>query len=112
MVRMLIIIAISLVLTWVSLRVWRSISLIRSGAIPPGHPIPEVPLATDRGWQVTRSISRDECTVQVEHPDEGVLRRWTVNVRAPGAMNQLEQVMTDAGGIVRDLSRDIPDAPN
>ena len=92
------------VVGFVARRIWVSILQLRVGAVPEGVDVPQVPMERDRGWQVTRIVEGDIATVRVEHPTEGVLRTWTINLREPGAVSQLELAMRSAGRAVADLA--------
>lgn len=104
MVRVLVILLIIAVLTFVGRRVYRSVLALRVGAIPDDVDVPEVGMEPDRGWQVTRSVRSGTARINVEHPVDGVARSWTIHLREPGAARALEQAMHQAGLLTRDLS--------
>lgn len=104
MLRVLVILLILAVLTLVARRVYRSVLALRVGAIPDDVDVPEVTMERDRGWQVTRHVRAGTATINVEHPDDGVARTWTVHLREPGAARALEEAMHRAGLLARDLA--------
>lgn len=104
MLRALIILLVAAIVLYVARRVWVAILQLRVGAVPEGVDVPDVPMVADRGWQVTRSVDGEIATVRVEHPAKGVARTWTLNLRQPGAVRELERTMHTAGLVVSDLS--------
>src|SRR3712207_5590793 len=105
MARVLVLLLVLVILAIVARKVWVAILQLRVGAVPEGVDVPEVPLVPDRGWQVTRTVTRDVATVQVAHPSEGVARTWTVALRDPGTRRTLEESMQRAGALAQQLSR-------
>jgi len=104
MARALVLLLIAAVLLFVVRRVWVAILQLRVGAVPDDVDVPDVEMEPDRGWQVTRTTRGGIATIRVEHPTEGIARRWTVPLRDPGAQRTLEDAMRRAGLLVRDLS--------
>jgi hypothetical protein len=103
-IRALVILLVVAIVLYVARRVWIAVLQLRVGAVPEGVEVPDVPLVDDRGWQVTRRVEGDVATVRAEHPTEGVARTWTLNLRQPGAVRELDRMMQTAGLVVSDLS--------
>lgn len=104
MLRALVILLVVAIVLYVARRAWLEVLRLRVGAVPEGVEVPDVTMVPDRGWQVTRFVDRDEATVRVEHPVDGVRRTWKIHLREPGAQRQLEQAMHDAGRLARTLA--------
>ncbi len=104
MVRAFVFLLVIAVLSLVARRVWLAILALRVGAIPDDVDVPQVTMEPDRGWQVTRTVRHGVATINVEHPQDGIARTWTVHLREPGAARQLEESMHRAGLLARELS--------
>ena len=102
--RTLVALLIIAVLVLVARRVYRSLLALRVGAIPDDLDVPEVSMEPDRGWQVTRSVRSGVATINVEHPENGMARTWSIQLRDPGAARALEEAMHRAGLLARDLA--------
>jgi hypothetical protein len=104
LLRALVILFILAVLVFIGRRVYRTVLALRVGAIPADVDVPEVTMERDRGWQVTRIVRAGTATINVEHPDDGIARTWTIHLREPGAARALEEAMRRAGLLARDLA--------
>jgi hypothetical protein len=104
MAKIAVILSVIGIFAYVARRIWLAILQMRVGAVPEGVDVPEVAMEADRGWQVTRTVSGDVAEVRVEHPTEGVVQSWRINIREPGSVNLMERTMRKAGLIVSDLT--------
>lgn len=104
MLRALVLLLVLAIVVFVARRIWVAVLQLRVGAIPDDVDVPEVTLEKDRGWQITRAVDHGVATIQVEHPTEGVMRTWQVQLRDPGARNELADVMHRAGELAHTLA--------
>lgn len=107
MLRLFVILIALAIIGLVARRIWLAVLQLRVGAVPEGVDVPDVPLEADRGWQVTRTTEAAVTTVRAEHPVQGVERSWTIHLRDPGAVAQLDAAMRAAGRLVAQRSRDV-----
>lgn len=102
--RVVVLIAIAILIVYVARQAWMSFVQVRMGAVPNDVDVVEVTMVPDRGWQVTRSVSKGTAIVNVEHPEHGIRKSWTIRLREPGAVTQLDDAMHHAGELVHRLS--------